>query len=173
MDTSFFVFKEPQRSKVRPPYPAQSITNGVGQAAIDSGKPLPGKDGLSCVEREELVRLRRLATRQDKRVSPANDLAKRQFKASDPNQLWVADMTYVSAWAGFLYLAVVIDVWSRRVVGWSMGESMTTDLVLSALNMALTQRKPQDVIHHRDQGFERSQQTRFNACKHDPSYIVR
>ena len=61
-------------------------------------------------------------------------------------------MTYVPTWTGFLYLAVVIDVWSRRVVGWSMGERMTADLVLSALNMALTQRKPQDVIHHSDQG---------------------
>jgi putative transposase len=79
-------------------------------------------------------------------------LVKRQFKASDPNQLWVADMTYVPTWAGFLYLAVVIDVWSRRVVGWSMGERMTTDLVLWALNMALAQRKPQDAIHHSDQG---------------------
>ncbi|QPS11415.1 IS3 family transposase [Delftia acidovorans] len=296
-------------SKVRPPYPAQfrqqmvelvragrtpaelsrefnvtaqSITNWVGQAAIDSGKPLPGKEGLTTVEREELARLRRqlrqvqqerdilakanglvcksqrcnfdevfglvmanqadfpvrtmcrvlgisasgfyawrerrpsqrsianavmterirqihkdsyesygmprvraelieqgvsisrqrvarlmrvadirgisrrrgfmVTTRRDKRDSPANDLVQRQFKASDPNQLWVADMTYVPTWTGFLYLAVVIDVWSRRVVGWSMGERMTTDLVLSALNMALTQRKPQDVIHHSDQG---------------------
>ena len=85
-----------------------------------------------------------VTTRRDKRDSPANDLVQRQFKASDPNQLWVADMTYVPTWTGFLYLAVVIDVWSRRVVGWSMGERMTTDLVLSALNMALTQRKPQD-----------------------------
>jgi len=93
-----------------------------------------------------------ITTRQDKRDSPANDLVKRQFKASDPNQLWVADMAYVPTWTGFLYLAVVMDVWSRRVVGWSMGERMTTDLVLSTLNMALTQRKPQNVIHHSDQG---------------------
>ena len=61
-------------------------------------------------------------------------------------------MTYVPIWTGFLHLAVVIDVWSRRVVGWSMGGRITADLVLSALNMALTQRKPQDVIHHSDQG---------------------
>jgi putative transposase len=119
-----------------------------------------------CISRQRVVRLMRLAhirgisrrrgftvtTRRDKRNSPANDLVKRQFRASGPNQLWVADMTYVPTWTGFLYLAVVIDVWSRRVVGWSMGERMTADLVLSALNMALTQRKPQDVIHHSDQG---------------------
>ena len=119
-----------------------------------------------CISRQRVARLMRLAhirgisrrrgftvtTRRDKRTSPANDLVKRQFRASGPNQLWVADMTYVPTWTGFLYLAVVIDVWSRRVVGWSMGDRMTADLVLSALNMALTQRKPQDVIHHSDQG---------------------
>lgn len=119
-----------------------------------------------CISRQRVARLMRLAqirgisrrrgftvtTRRDKRNSPANDLVKRRFRASGPNQLWVADMTYVPTWTGFLYLAVVIDVWSRRVVGWSMGERMTADLVLSALNMALTQRKPQDVIHHSDQG---------------------
>lgn len=86
-----------------------------------------------------------ITTRQDKRDSPANDLVKRQFKASDPNQLWEADMTYVPTWTGF---SVVIDVWSRRVVGWCMGERMTTDLVLSALNMALAQRKPQAARRH-------------------------
>ena len=61
-------------------------------------------------------------------------------------------MTYVPTWAGFIYLAVVLDVWSRRVVGWAIGETMTAELVLSALNMALQQRKPQGVIHHSDQG---------------------
>ena len=61
-------------------------------------------------------------------------------------------MTYVPTWMGLLYLAVVIDVWSRRVVGWAMGERMTADLVLAALNMALEQRKPKGVIHHSDQG---------------------
>ncbi|AEF87702.1 Integrase catalytic region [Delftia sp. Cs1-4] len=121
------------------------------------------EQGVS-ISRQRVARLMRLAriqcisrrrgfmitTRQDKRVSPANDLVKRQFKSSGPNQLWVADMTYAPTWTRFFYLAVVINVW--RVVGWSMGERMTTDLVLSALNMALTQRKPQDVIHHSDQG---------------------
>ena len=71
-------------------------------------------------------------------------------------------MTYVPTWMGFLYLAVVIDVWSRCVVGWAMGERMTADLVLAALNMGLEQRKPKGVIHHSDQGsqggFNRSSQ---------------
>ena len=61
-------------------------------------------------------------------------------------------MTYVPTWAGFIFLAVVLDAWSRRVVGWAIGEQMNTELVLAALNMALAQRKPDAVIHHSDQG---------------------
>ena len=61
-------------------------------------------------------------------------------------------MTYVPTWSGFVFLAIVLDVWSRRVVGWAVGEQMTTELVLSALNMAIAQRRPTDVIHHSDQG---------------------
>ena len=119
-----------------------------------------------CISRQRVARLIRAASIQgiskrrgftvtihrDKRQAPANDLVSRRFHASGPNQLWVADMTYVPTWMGFLYLAVVIDVWSRRVVGWAMGERMTADLVLAALNMALEQRKPKGVIHHSDQG---------------------
>jgi hypothetical protein len=93
-----------------------------------------------------------VTTKRDKRQRPAPDLVERKFTADGPNQLWVADMTYVPTWAGFIYLAVVLDVWSRRVVGWAIGEQMTTELVLTALNMALQQRKPDGVIHHSDQG---------------------
>jgi putative transposase len=93
-----------------------------------------------------------VTTQRDPRQRPAPDLVKRQFSASGPNQLWVADMTYVPTWAGFIFLAIVLDVWSRRVVGWSIGEQMSADLVLAALNMALTQRRPGEVIHHSDQG---------------------
>lgn len=88
----------------------------------------------------------------------APDLVQRNFSADGPDQLWVADITYVPTWAGFLYLAVVLDVWSRRVVGWSMANHMRTDLVLDALGMAIQQRKPEGVIHHSDQG---SQYTSF------------
>lgn len=83
---------------------------------------------------------------------PAPDLVERDFTADGPNQLWVADITYVPTWAGFLYLAVVLDVWSRRVVGWSMRKHLRTELVVEALEMALSQRRPQGVIHHSDQG---------------------
>jgi putative transposase len=93
-----------------------------------------------------------VTTQRDQRQRPAPDLVNRQFVATQPNQLWVADMTYVPTWVGFVYLAVVLDVWSRRVVGWAIGELMTADLVLSALNMALAQRRPDSVIHHSDQG---------------------
>lgn len=93
-----------------------------------------------------------VTTRRDEKQRPAPDLVNRQFKAEAPNQLWVADMTYVPTWTGFVYLAVVLDVWSRRIVGWSIGERMTAELVLAALNMALGQRKPAGVIHHSDQG---------------------
>jgi putative transposase len=76
----------------------------------------------------------------------------RDFTASVPDRLWVADITYVPTWAGFLYLAVVLDAFSRRVVGWSMATTLATRLVLDALNMALMTRRPRGVIHHSDQG---------------------
>ena len=66
--------------------------------------------------------------------------------------MWVADITYVTTWAGFLYVAVVLDAWSRRVVGWSMAAHLRTELVLDALNMAIWRRRPQGVVHHSDQG---------------------
>jgi len=91
-------------------------------------------------------------TRRDRAARPAPDLVERHFAASGPNQLWVADITYVPTWAGFLYLAVVLDVFSRRIVGWAMASHLRTELVLEALNMAVGQRKPAAVIHHSDQG---------------------
>jgi putative transposase len=76
----------------------------------------------------------------------------RDFSAAGPNQLWVADITYISTWTGFLHLAVVLDAWSRRVVGWAMARHLRTELVLDALDMAVRQRRPHGVIHHSDQG---------------------
>jgi len=93
-----------------------------------------------------------VTTRRNRRERPAPDRVKRQFVATAPNQLWVADMTYIPTWSGFLYLAMVLDVFSRKVVGWAFGDTMTADLVLSALNMAVVTRQPQAVIHHSDQG---------------------
>jgi putative transposase len=95
---------------------------------------------------------RRGTTQRDSHCAPVPDLVDRRFVAERPDQLWVADITYIPTWAGFLSLAIVLDVFSRRIVGWAMGTSLATDLVLDALNMALGQRRPTAVIHHSDQG---------------------
>jgi putative transposase len=98
-------------------------------------------------------RRRRFATTtRDHQARPAPDLVDRNFAVSGRDQLWVADITYIPTWAGFLYLAVVVDAWSRRVVGWAMATHLRTELVMEALNMALWQRRPAEVIHHSDQG---------------------
>jgi putative transposase len=91
-------------------------------------------------------------TRRDKDARPAPDLVQRAFAAEGPDRLWVADITYIPTWAGFLYLAVVLDAFSRRIVGWAMANHLRTELVLEALDMAVWRRRPNDVIHHSDQG---------------------
>lgn len=91
-------------------------------------------------------------TRRDKAARPAPDLVERKFSATQRDELWVADITYVPTWSGFLYLAVVMDAWSRRIVGWAMAGHLRTELVLDALNMAVWRRQPSAVIHHSDQG---------------------
>ncbi len=104
--------------------------------------------GLAGVSR----RKRTTTTTRERDARPAPDLVDRDFTVPRPDQLWVADITYIPTWAGFLYLAVVLDAWSRRVVGWAMATHLRTELVLDALNMALTQRRATNVIHHSDQG---------------------
>ena len=104
-------------------------------------------------------------TKRDKDARPAPDLVKRQFKADAPNKLWVADITYIPTWSGFLYLAVVLDVFSRRIVGWSMSTSLHAEVVLEALDMALRQRKPVDVVHHSDQGSQYTSIAFGKRCK--------
>jgi putative transposase len=91
-------------------------------------------------------------TQRDKEARPAPDLVDRDFTAQARNQLWVADITFVPTSSGFLYLAVVLDAWSRKIVGWSMANHLRTELVLDALEMAVGQRRPHNVIHHSDQG---------------------
>ena len=104
--------------------------------------------GLAGVSRRRGTR----TTRTDSSHRTAPDRVERQFQADAPDRLWVADITYVPTWAGFLYLAIVLDVFSRRVVGWSMANHLRTELVLNALNMALARRRPEQVVHHSDQG---------------------
>ena len=104
--------------------------------------------GLRGVSRRKWIG----TTKRDCNARPAPDLVERDFHADGPNRLWVADITYIPTAAGFLFLAVVIDTWSRRVVGWAMASHLQSELVLDALDMALTCRRPREVIHHSDQG---------------------
>ena len=116
-----------------------------------------------CAARKRIERLMRQAglagvsrrkgtatTQRRAKAPPAPDLVQRDFAAERPDELYVADITYVPTWAGFLFLAVVLDACTRRVVGWSMANHLRTELVLGALNMALHQRRPASVIHHSD-----------------------
>jgi putative transposase len=107
--------------------------------------------GLQGVRRGKTVR----TTIPDTSAPCPLDRVNRQFKADRPNQLWVSDFTYVSTWQGWLYVAFVIDMFARRIVGWRVSTSMTTDFVLDALEQALYDRQPDPedaLIHHSDSG---------------------
>ncbi len=111
------------------------------------------RQGLCGVRRGKVVR----TTTPDTSAPCPMDLVNRQFKADRPNQLWVSDFTYVSTWQGWLYVAFVIDVYARRIVGWRVSSSMRTDFVLDALEQALFDRQPQgheSLIHHSDRGVQ-------------------
>ena len=104
-------------------------------------------------------------TRRDREARPAPDLVDRKFTADKPNQLWVADITFVPTASGFLYLAVVMDAWSRKIVGWAMANHIRAELVVDALEMAIGQRRPGDVIHHSDQGSQYTSLAFGNRCR--------
>jgi len=126
----------------RATYGAPRIHEELLAAGIHVGRKrvarLMKATGLSGVSRRRWV----TTTVRDHDAQPAPDLVERNFSASGPNRLWVADISYIPTWSGFLYLAVVLDVFSRRIVGWAMETSLRTELVLQALNMALGQRRP-------------------------------
>jgi putative transposase len=123
------------------------------------------RDGIAC-GRKRVARLMRTAgivgvhrrrfavtTVRDPGAAPAPDLVQRDFHPAGPDRLWVADITGLPTWQGCLYLAKVLDAWSRRIVGWSMDGSATTGLVTRALDMALARRRPEPgLIHHSDHG---------------------
>lgn len=109
------------------------------------------REGLRGVIRGKVVR----TTTGDAATPCPLDRVNRQFRADRPNQLWVSDFTYVSTWQGFVYVAFVIDVFARRIVGWRVSSSMRTDFVLDALEQALYARQPEHdeaLIHHSDRG---------------------
>jgi putative transposase len=98
---------------------------------------------------------RKHTTRRSKRATPAEDLVKRNFAATNTDRVWVADITYVATREGFLYLAFILDVYSRRIVGWAMESHLRTELVVDALQMAVWRRKPaRGLVHHSDQGVQ-------------------
>ncbi len=117
----------------------------IGRKRVERLMRQAGIEGVSRRKRAK-------TTKRSQRQAPAADLVDRDFTADAPDQLWVADITYVPTWTGFLYLAVVLDVWSRRIVGWSMATTLHTKIVLDALEMAVRQRQPLGVVHHSDQG---------------------
>jgi len=107
--------------------------------------------GLQGARRGKKVR----TTISDSKAPCPLDRVNRVFKAERPNQLWVSDFTYVSTWQGWLYVAFVIDVYSRRIVGWRVSRNMQTDFVLDALEQALYERQPEraeSLVHHSDRG---------------------
>ena len=129
-----------------------------------------GRKRVARIMRENRIRgvCRRkwtTTTVRDRTASLAPDLVKRDFTVQGPNQLWVADITYVPTWAGFLYVAVVLDAWSRRVVGWAFALHLRVELVLKALEMAVRQRQPQAVIHHSDHGSQYTAVAFGNRCR--------
>ncbi len=118
--------------------------------------------GIQGVTRRKFCR----TTRRDERARPAPDLVERDFTAPGPGQRWVADITYVPTWAGFLFLAVVLDVFTRRVVGWSMSSNQNTELVTRALQMAIARQRPDGVVvHHSDQGCQYTSYDFAKACR--------
>jgi transposase InsO family protein len=133
--------------------------------------------GLRC-GRKRVARLMRLAgvagchrrrfrtTRRDPAQPSAPDLVQRTFVANAPNQVWVADLTYVPTRQGFLFLAVVLDACSRRIVGWSMAAHLRAELVVAALDMALQHRRPPaGVIHHSDHGSQYTAHAFQQRCR--------
>jgi putative transposase len=124
---------------------------------LDHGVPVGRKRVARLMRTAGLVgchrRRRRGLTRRDPQATPAPDLVQRTFTATAPDRLWTADITYIPTWSGWLYLAVVLDVFSRRVVGWAMADHLRTELVIDALDMAIWNRRPQPgLVHHSDQG---------------------
>lgn len=107
------------------------------------------QDGI----RAKTVKKWRATTQSNHRLPVAENTLKRQFTVTQPNRVWAGDLTYVWTAEGWLYLAVVLDLYSRRVIGWAMGTRLTGDLVQSALTMALTNRRPASgLVHHSDRG---------------------
>ena len=140
--------------------------------------------GMQCSE-NRVARLMRLhnvrvkqtkgfhsTTRRRKGHPVAPNVLQRHFTAERPNQIWLADITYIPTRRGFVYLAAVLDMYSRRIVGWAMDRYMTENLTIRALKMALTQRKPAaGILHHSDQGRQYTSRT-YQALLAEYGFVV-
>lgn len=148
----------------RETYGSPNILEDLREAGIRVGRKrvarLMRKAGLRGVCRRKWIRT---TTKGEEPVS--RDLVHRNFQADGPDQLWVADITYIPTWSGFLFLAVVLDIWSRRIVGWAMANHLRTELVLDALEMAIRRRQPSNVIHHSDQGCQYTSYAFGKRCR--------
>ena len=141
----------------RQAYGAVKTWRALQEAGVECGKHRVAR--LRRLEGIEARRKRkfRLAYQARQSAPPAPNLLRAPFKASRPDRVWVADITFIATRSGWLYLAVLLDLYSRRVVGWSMKERPTQELVTEALKMAIEQRRPEPgVLHHSDQGIQYS-----------------
>ena len=137
------------------PRPVRRASDSRGTGRIRRpGQPQAGGAGDACGGHCRCEPASRAAhdAPEIRRPGRPPDRVERHFEADAPNRLWVADITYVPTLVGFLYLAIVLDVFSRRVVGWAMATHLRTELVIEALEMAVAQRRPDAVVHHSDQG---------------------
>ena len=137
----------------RQTYGAPRVHAALAKKGVRCGRKrvarLMKAENLQGVHRRKKTR----TTIRDEAGAPAPDLVDRNFRADEPDRLWVTDITYVWTWEGWLYVAAVLDVFSRRIVGWSMADHLRTELVTDALDMALFVRRPQDgLVLHSDRG---------------------
>ena len=142
--------------KNRRVYGARKLHKAARRGGIDVGRDqvatVMRKAGISGVKRGK----KRRTTWTDETAERPADLVDRKFSAPTPNRLWVADITYVPTWSGFAYVAFVTDVYSRAIVGWKVSSSLSADLALDALEMAIWRRKGDlsKLVHHSDRGVQ-------------------
>ena len=134
-------------------YGAPRVHAALRHAGVPAGRKRVARLMRAAGIQGAYLRRKHRTTIADRSTAPAPDLVERAFAAPGPDRLWVADITYVPTWSGFVYLAAVLDVFTRRVVGWSIRDHLRTELVLEALDMAIWNRRPgPGLVHHSDRG---------------------
>jgi len=141
----------------------------IHQALAVAGRAVGRKRVARLMREHGLVgitrRRKQQTTQRDPAARPAPDLVDRAFKADAPNRLWVADITQVPTRAGSMYLAMILDVFSRKIVGWAMSDAMPAELVIAAFEMAVARRSPAGVVHHSDQGSQYTSLAFTRRCR--------